>query len=285
MDRKGQVIILSLWILIILTALAISLGHKVSMALRTSGYQKNRLQALYLAKAGLNRAISEINNDSTPDFDGTKDNWADNKEVFGKISFSQAEDEYASVNYQVSENEQTNTVFGARDEERKININTAPRELLEKLLSANGASNAPELSNSICAWRGGAGPEITIPDYKEAGYSNKGALFSSLEELILVQGMDKGLLNKIKDLVTGKFIGKTDLIVNDPLGSNHKSIFVRCSQPQSMFLKLPGLFFKTERPARRNFPLERISCEVQRKKLRPQHGVMIIQSIRNLKRH
>jgi len=60
MRKNGQVLIISLWILVILAMLSVSIGHRVSMALRLSRYQKERLMAGYLAKAGINIAIGEI---------------------------------------------------------------------------------------------------------------------------------------------------------------------------------------------------------------------------------
>ena len=52
---------ISLWILAILTILAVGIGHRVSMGLRLARYQKDKLKGLYLAKAGLKVLIVEKN--------------------------------------------------------------------------------------------------------------------------------------------------------------------------------------------------------------------------------
>ena len=72
--RRGQVFVVSLWILVILTMLAVGLGHRVSLALRLSRYYRDRLQAVLLAKAAVHVAIDEILNDPDADLDTLQDN-------------------------------------------------------------------------------------------------------------------------------------------------------------------------------------------------------------------
>lgn len=120
MKRKGQVLIISLWILAILAVLIVGIGHRVSLALRLSRYQKERIKSLYIAKAALNIAISVIEKD---------------------------EDEFTK----------DTAVTG---EEGKVNINTAAEELLVELLDKAGSVNSWELANNIRAWRGDIGLTI-----------------------------------------------------------------------------------------------------------------------------
>ena len=160
MRNKAQVLIISLWILAILALLSVSIAHRVSLGLRLSRYQKERLKAAYLAKAGINIAIAEIEKDKN-EFS------ADTKVV---------------------------------DEESKIDINTAPQELLSELLNTMGAANPLELANNICAWRGDTG--VAIPDYQVLGYGNKGKKFSNIEELMLVKDFTGDIYNSIKEFVT-----------------------------------------------------------------------------------
>ena len=186
MRKKAQVLIISLWILVILAMLTISIGHRVSLALRLSRYQKERLKAAYLAKAGINIAIVEIEKDG-PNTDSLKDKWADNLEKFEKISLDNNKNEFA-------------TVSSVTDGERKININTAPQELLVELLNSVRAVSALELANNICAWRGDTG--VTIPDYQALGYANKGKKFSNIEESMLIKGFTEDIYNSLKEFVT-----------------------------------------------------------------------------------
>lgn len=202
--RKAQASVFTIWILVILGVLAVSLGHRVSLGLRLSRYHKDRLTGLYLARAGINRAIFEIVNDKTTDYDCLTDNWADNEGAFREIRLSQNKDEYAVVSH--------NDIFGAIDEESKININTAPSNLLSSLLEGSPAY-ADELIKFIRIWRGDNAPELE-PDNPQ--YQNfKKAPFSNIEELLVVLEYfyhSKGLTDyaqtaleafgNIKDLIT-----------------------------------------------------------------------------------
>lgn len=211
MDKKAQVLIISLWILVILTILAISIGHRVSLGLRLSQYQKDKLRAYYLAKAGVNRAITELEKD-TNSYDALTESWADNKEVFEKISLNENQNEFATVSYTLKENGREESKFGVIDEERKININTMPQGLLEILLDKVGIINSSELANNICAWRGDTG--IEIPDYRDLGYPNKADKFTNIEEPILVKGMkdiDSKIYEELKSLITVWRNGKVNI--------------------------------------------------------------------------
>lgn len=201
MNKKAQVLIISLWILAVLTMLAVSLGYRVPLALKLSGYQKDKTKALYLTKAGINREIVELEKDRNA-YDALNEPWADNKEIFEKIFFGANQNEFASVSYMSRENEEEKTKFGVIDEERKININTAPKALLSELLKIKDIGSPESISNNICVWRGDAGGGLEIPDYAELGYSNKNNKFVNKEELILVQGIEQETYDKLSDLIT-----------------------------------------------------------------------------------
>lgn len=218
MPKKAQVLVISLWILVILSMLAISVGRRVSLALRLSKYQRDSLRALYLAKAGINRAILEITNDQTPDSDNLSDNWASNESVFKEIRLDGNEAEFAEVNYIIRENEEEKIIYGASDEERKININTASEELLKRLLKECeiDSAKAEELSEDILVWRGSNPPDPDLSRYYEdnLGYACKGKKFTTSEELLLVKGMKEievEKLEKIKSLITVYGDGKVNI--------------------------------------------------------------------------
>ena len=154
MTKKAQVLVVSLWILATLTILAVGIGHRVSMALRLSRYQRDKFKALYLARAGLNRAIAELEKDTTNDYDTLNESWVNNEEAFKRIVLNDNQSEFATVSYgTLDEYSNPKTVYGVVDEERNININTAPKELLVELLDKKGISNPSDIANNICAWR------------------------------------------------------------------------------------------------------------------------------------
>ena len=209
MNKKAQTLIVSLWILVILTILAVSIGHRVSMALRISRYQRDKFKALYLARSGLNWTIVELEKDD-PNYDNLNDSWSNNEEKFKKIAFDDKENDYATVSYEtIDENNEPKTIYGVIDEEKKININTMPLALLVKLLEKNEVLNASEIANNICAWRGDT--NINIPDYKDLGYSNKGSRFINKEELLLVKDVNQEIYDKLKYLITIWGYGKVNI--------------------------------------------------------------------------
>jgi len=201
MNKKSQVLIISLWILAILTVLAVGIGHRVAMSLRMSRYQKDSLKAFYLAKAGVNLAIAEIEKDTTAAYDSPDEKWANNEELFRNITLTDNALEYASVSYTfLDENNLPKTVYGAMDEERRININNAPSVLLASLLGESGVSVTSGVVNNILIWRGDA--QDTSKVYESLGYPPKAADFTNTEELALVKDMVSDGPQEMRGLIT-----------------------------------------------------------------------------------
>lgn len=216
-DKKGQTLIITLWILVILTILAVSIGNRVSFGLRLSNYQANKLKALCLAKAGISRAIVELKKD-TNNYDAINESWAYNEEAFKKIVLDEQGSGFASVSYVVNLGENKYTIYGAADEERKININTATKDLLEQFLKGQNVVNSEVIANNICAWRGDL--EVEIPEYSDLGYPNKGKLFTNIYELILVKDLDSETYDKITSSVTVYGEGKVNINTTDEMTLN-----------------------------------------------------------------
>ena len=89
-----------------------------------------------------------------------------------------------------------------RDEDRKVNPNYAPADLLTALLSASGAdpSQAASLAQAIAEWHTANTVEMVAARYRAAGMAAAptGAPFRSLDELGLVMGMTPGLLARLR---------------------------------------------------------------------------------------
>lgn len=200
MNKKAQVVLISLWILVIITVLAVGTGHRVSMGLRLARYQRDRLRAFYLAKAGISRAIAELEKD-TNDYDALSEAWADNAKVFKSISFDVNKNEFSAVSYVITgEDGKPNAVYGARDEESKVNINTAPTEILTALLEYCGVEDSSVTANNLRIWRGDSPDTDKI--YEGLGYPCKAAKFSSIAELVLVKGITPEDFRKLEGLIT-----------------------------------------------------------------------------------
>jgi type II secretory pathway component PulK len=83
---EGSILVLTLWILTMLVLLSVGLGYSTSIDQRLVSYQRDRLKALYLAKAGYFRALAEIEQDSTPEVDSYLETWAQKVQTSGAVA-------------------------------------------------------------------------------------------------------------------------------------------------------------------------------------------------------
>jgi len=199
--RSGTILITTLWILAILSILAIGIGFRVSIEARLSKYSMDKVQAAYLAKAGIMKArelLSEYpsaGHDTIRECGITMPADKDIKSIFTE--------RMAGGGFEVSYEAEGKLYYGMMDEDRKININKADQTVLVSLL---GKGNE-EVAASIMNWRGSArmpGSGAWDDDYKSLSvpYKCKHANFSAIEELMLVKGMTPELFASIKDYVT-----------------------------------------------------------------------------------
>lgn len=141
---------MSMWILVILVALAMSLGSKVMLDLQLAKNQRDSLRAYCLANAAIYRTVEALKGDVNT-YDALGEPWADDKKSFEKITLNSVENQFANVSYR---DQNGGIVFGVRDEDRKININRASLEELEQLFIACGESaDALALAQMVIEWR------------------------------------------------------------------------------------------------------------------------------------
>src|SRR3990167_1401658 len=100
-------------------------------------------------------AITLIGEDTIEDFDSLKDSWANNETLFKDVSFGGGT--YSVVVFgKNSSGEEGIDHYGLTDEERKININHAPTEVLSRLFQVKGDLSAPvagDIARFIVDWR------------------------------------------------------------------------------------------------------------------------------------
>lgn len=215
-QNKAQIIIITLWIMIILSLLAVSVANRVSLGLRLSRYARDGIKAEALSMAGINRAVIEIMND-TNGYDALSEPWANDETKFKEIKLDDNnEGEVFSVAYEKPDPAgKPVTVYGVSDEDSKININVADQALLQILLQEFNISEAQKLAKNILTWRG----ETNIPldddsrVYTGKGYPCKKQPFANIQELLLVKDMDIDTYNTIKDFITTD-TGSTQIKIN-----------------------------------------------------------------------
>lgn len=216
--NRGAILIITLWILAILAILSIGIGGRMGLELKLTGFSRDSTAAFYLAKAGVERAIAVLRNeDHTVDYLNEK--WSCNNEdsnpLFKEIKIGEAGT--FTVSYPFSDKR---VFYGVQDEEARININNAPRDVIAGLIAHFDPTVAYEIAASIEDWRDeddirkDGSQEYDEYDYTKEGYEKKDALFDSIDEVLLVKGVDRDLFDKIKEYITVYPIASSGCQVN-----------------------------------------------------------------------
>ncbi len=210
-DRKrGSILIAVLWSLFFLSTLAIAIYAYVSPQLGLAERLRDRVKTRYLAAAAMKRAILEVRNDETLEYDTLNELWSRNEEAFKDIALGN--EGSFSLEYSEENDEGLEEIFyGLIDEERKININIVSSEVLKNLFEVVAELNsqdAGDIADSIIDWRdedddlNGNGAESGYYQTLLPAYSCKNKNFEALEELLLVKGMEQDTFDKVKDFIT-----------------------------------------------------------------------------------
>ena len=59
-NNRGFALIVTLWVMFIIVSLVISIAYITRLELKKSRYYVNKIRAFYLARAGIQEAISEL---------------------------------------------------------------------------------------------------------------------------------------------------------------------------------------------------------------------------------
>ncbi len=230
---KGVILIVSLWILALLVLLAIGIGYQTSLEVRVVGAHRDRLKALALAQSALHRAVVVLEQDDAPEVDSLVEPWATGKGADGKGLFKEIPlgDGDWSVRYEhpnpLDPEGSPEPVYAIRDEERKIQINTATEAQWADIADKTGMPS--EMIQSIRAWRGDRINGEPIP-WQEGWFVTgmpKDRPFERLEELFLLSGMTPELFEKLEALLTVYGEGKVNL------NTAPRPVLEVCVQPPS----------------------------------------------------
>jgi len=216
-SRRGSILILTLWTLFFLSALAVAVGAYVDSGLRLAGWFKKQTIASYAARAGVDRALMEVLAD-TNGWDGLTESWACNDEAFKDVQLGNG---VFSVTHTVRMPDgSTTTNYGLIDEESRINVSRASADLLTSLMVVVGgvdSASASEIAASIIDWR--KQEENVLTDAAKNNYykglaepvkCHNGA-FQEIHELLLVKGVSSALFANIEPYVTVHGSGKVNV--------------------------------------------------------------------------
>jgi general secretion pathway protein K len=220
-SARGSALILALWAVTLLTVTAVSIGYGIrqKLALMTRLDQLDTLQTA--AYSAVEKAKGIVRDDTDADYDAFVEEWASNATVFRQRRLGRT---VFTVSYEMPQaaGEPALTVYGAMDEARKINLNTADAPTLSLLLqraAGLAADEAEPIAYAIVDWRDGDsgyghprhGAEDTDYTDLDVPYGCKDAPFETVDELLLIQGINRALFDRIRDLVTPFGDGRVNL--------------------------------------------------------------------------
>jgi len=210
--RRGMVLIFALWVLGILTILAVSVAAGIRQKIFLVGRLDERSRTNYLLEAAVKKTAGYIHGQMevssfafTPD---VKMNLLNNA---GELSSIMLGHDQAGVGYIAVDGDSTSLRWGVVDEESKLNLNKTDQQTLANLLAGVLSlkdEDASKLALSLLDWRQSGESELT-GFYSEDYYSNlqhpypkKSADYETLDEILLVKGMNKVMYDRLINFVT-----------------------------------------------------------------------------------
>jgi len=225
-SRAGSVLVLAVWALFFLGALAVAVGTHVSSNIRVAVAVRHRTRAYALARAGVDLAAVHVAA-NTNRWDGlTEECWNCDRDLFRRNA-TLGEGVFSVCFNELEPDGEVTTIHGLAGEERKVNLNGARiRDLLAALVETVGGkkrSQADRIAEAIVAWREAVDDELLTRDKEteyyaalERSYPCHHGNFEVLHELLLVRGVDVGLYAKIAPYLTLYGSGKINANTASP---------------------------------------------------------------------
>ncbi len=184
----GSILIVALWVLLIFTVIALSLGMRSAFEAKIARAFHDRFVDRSLARSGIDLAMFVLENDRDVRVDSQNDTWYNETTLKAALNT----DVFDRLDILIS------------DEESRININSAPRKILEALIEhieknkyVFTADPDTAIANILFARGDGslAGDSTLDKDY--AGHP-----FGDIEELSFLRIVERADLEVLKDFVT-----------------------------------------------------------------------------------
>lgn len=198
--NKGSILIVSLWILTILTVMALGLSYRTGLELKLTRTQWDSAQLVQMAKVAAVLVSKQILDDeSSPST--LNQRWSHSPDDYFEAPLKGGH--YTLFNSITGNEFEDHTLYGAQDEERFININTAAEALLNNLFDLDA-----HVVEAILDWRDLDNKKRS--DGAERGdylsmrppYPCRNGPFESKEELLLVKGVTPRIYHQVADLIT-----------------------------------------------------------------------------------
>jgi competence ComEA-like helix-hairpin-helix protein len=193
--REGSVLIAVLWCLALLSIVVIGVLHTARMDLLVVKNYGDRIQAHYLAVAGIEKAKALLYQDARQRSRSSLNHsgeLVDSAEQFRDVHLGRGR---FSVLHRARTDQGSGVLYGVSDEESRLNINTASNDELSKLYQMT-----PDIVAAIVDWRdednavtpGGA--EAEYYQSLQPPYLPRNGPIPTIRELLMVRGVTAELL-------------------------------------------------------------------------------------------
>ena len=193
MRQNASILVGLLWCLALLSVIVVGVLHTARMDLLVVKNYGDRIQAHYLALAGIEKAKALLYQDARDRSRSRKNhngNFYDDAQQFREVPFGRG---VFSVMRRGRADEGGGIIFGVSDEESRLNVNTASAEELARLQNMT-----PDVAAAIVNWRGGDRTTVAAEAQYYAGlqppYQPRNGPFQTVRELLMVRGVAPDLL-------------------------------------------------------------------------------------------
>jgi general secretion pathway protein K len=211
--ERGAVLIFALWVLTFLAAMALNLGYGIRQKITFVKRIEERSQAQHIAEGGVKTAIALLFEDlQKNDFQyspAAKAFRHNNRTRFEDIHVA---DGACEIGYFTpTDDRKLEKRFGVADEEGKINVNTADKLVLKRIIGLAlpiDEETATKMAEAISDWRQSGESELK-GFYSEDYYANlqfpypkKNQPYELPDELMLVRGIDREAFDILTNYLT-----------------------------------------------------------------------------------
>jgi type II secretory pathway component PulK len=194
--RVGLILVAVLWIVAVIGFIGVGFAFRTNTDLKAGYYVRQRMQAQLLAESAIERARALLASvsQSQAAVDRLGDGWDDAPDLCADQTLEGLPEGVYSLIGRIDPTDQ-DLRYGLVDENSKIDLNTATRDMLLKL-----PGMTEEIADSIIDWRdpddtpGPRGAESAYYLNLRHPYQCKNAAFESVDELLLVRGMTSSIL-------------------------------------------------------------------------------------------
>ncbi len=214
--RTGSILILTLWTIFFLAALAVAVSSYVELNVVLASEAGGGTRAYFCALAGVETA-RQVAFADTNEWDGAGEAWFDSADLFKEVKCGEG---YFSLIGRIMRDGNVVTNYGLTDEEGRININKADEPLLAAMWQMiGGADNetATELTHAVLDWRDPGddpltqGAESSYYASLDPPYKCHNDEFVNLHELLLVKGVTCELFSRVRPYLTVYGEGKVNI--------------------------------------------------------------------------